>query len=79
MDAEIARRKEQAAIDQTYYGMNALEASEIRQSRFGGSEYRYETTLDPKITESLTVVDLRNAEAAESNAGEPEPEPTAEV
>ena len=79
LDAEIARRKEQAAIDQTYYGMNALEASEVRQSRFGGSEYRYETTLDPKITESLTVVDLRNAEAAEANAGEPEPEPTEEV
>lgn len=76
LDAEIARREKQAKIDQTYYGMNALESSEIRISRFGGSEFRYETTLDPTITESLQAVDLRNAEEAEK---EPEAEQATET
>jgi len=78
LDKDIARREKQAKIDQVYYGMNALEASEIRQSRFGGSAYSYETTLNPEITESLEAVDLRAAEAAELAAEEPEETETEE-
>lgn len=78
LDKDIARREKQAKIDQVYYGMNALEASEIRNSRFGGSAYSYETTLNPEITQSLEAVDLRAAEAAELAPEEAETEePTA--
>lgn len=75
LDAEIERREKQAKIDQIYYGLNALEASEIRASRFGGSTFGYETTLQPEISEALTATDLATAEAAEQAAeGETETE-----
>jgi len=75
LDAEIERRERQAKIDQIYYGLNALEASEIRASRFGGSSFSYETTLQPEISEALSATDLATAEAAEQAAeGEGETE-----
>ena len=73
LDKDIARREKQAKIDQVYYSMNALEASEIRESRFGGSAFSFETVLKPEITEALQAVDLRAAEAAELAPEEAEP------
>lgn len=50
LDKEIERRERQAKIDQAYYQMDALEAVEIRHSRFGGAAYSYETQLMPEIS-----------------------------
>ena len=68
LDLEIERRERQAKIDQIYYGLNTLEASEIRASRFGGSAFSYETTLQPEISDALSATDLATAEAAEQAA-----------
>jgi len=68
LDLEIERRERQAKIDQIYYGLNTLEASEIRASRFGGSAFSYETTLQPEISDALSATDLATAEAAEMAA-----------
>lgn len=51
LDKEIERRERQAKVDQAYYQMDALEPTEIRQSRFGGVSYSYETTLDQAISD----------------------------
>jgi phage-related protein (TIGR01555 family) len=65
LDKEIERRERQAKIDQAYYQMDALEPIEIRESRFGGVSYTYETTLDQTISEQK-----KEAQAA---AATPEP------
>lgn len=65
LDKEIERRERQAKVDQAYYQMDALEPVEIRQSRFGGVSYSYETTLDQAISE-------QKAEA-QTAAAAPEP------
>lgn len=65
LDKEIERRERQAKVDQAYYQMDALEPVEIRQSRFGGVSYSYETTLDQAISE-------QKAEAQTASAA-PEP------
>jgi len=42
-------RQTQAQTDNTYVQAGVLDAEEIRQSRFGGEDYSFETTLDAKI------------------------------
>ncbi|MEM9150636.1 MAG: phage portal protein [Cyanobacteria bacterium P01_F01_bin.3] len=45
---KIANRASQAQTDSTYLQSQVLSPVEIRQSRFGGTEYSFETTLDEK-------------------------------
>ena len=65
LDKEIERRERQAKVDQAYYQMDTLEPVEIRQSRFGGATYSYETTLDADVT--------RRKQEAQAAASELEP------
>jgi phage-related protein (TIGR01555 family) len=42
----ITNRQTQATIDNTYVSLGVLTKQEVRQSRFSGSEYSFETMLD---------------------------------
>lgn len=52
---ELERKYKQAQIDQIYQkmqdpdGVTVLAAKEIRESRFGGEEYNFETQIDPSM------------------------------
>lgn len=72
VDKEVARRKMQAETDKIYYEMNALEPSEIRASRFGGTAYSHETTLSEEITHELAEAEAAAREQAEVETEEPE-------
>jgi phage-related protein (TIGR01555 family) len=50
-DQELANRATQSTIDSTYQSLGILTTDEIRQSRFAGSKFSYETTLDEKAYE----------------------------
>lgn len=63
LDKEIERRERQAKVDQAYYQMDTLEPIEIRQSRFGGAAYSYETTLDQDITKQKEEAQAESAKA----------------
>lgn len=52
-EEKAALRQQMASVDNQYVNMGVLNAIEIRQSRFGGTEYSIETTLDDKVTEQL--------------------------
>lgn len=65
IDKEVARQKTQAETDDIYYKMNALEPSEIRQSRFGGTAYSHQTTLNHEVSESLAEAEAAAREAPE--------------
>ncbi len=54
-----ARRKTQAEIDVAYINAGILLPDEVRNSRFGGEEYSFETQLDPELKAE------KDAEAAE--------------
>lgn len=46
LSSEIELQGSQASNDESYLQMGALTVDEIRASRFGGSEFRFETVLD---------------------------------
>lgn len=45
-ETKIANRSSQSQTDNTYVSMGVLLKDEVRASRFGGSEFSFETTLD---------------------------------
>jgi len=45
---KVSARSQQSSIDSTYLSMGVLLPEEVRQSRFGGSDFSFETTLDEK-------------------------------
>lgn len=47
---KAAAQYQQAQTDQIYITNGALDASEVRESRFGDDEYSFETHIDPEIT-----------------------------
>lgn len=49
MQEIISNRSTQAQTDNTYFQMGALLPEEIRNTRFSGSEYNFETNLDQKL------------------------------
>lgn len=46
LEEDVALRERQANVDRTYKDMEVLTNEEIRNSRYGGSDYTIETTLD---------------------------------
>jgi len=46
---KISARSQQSSIDSTYLSMGVLLPEEVRQSRYGGSDFSFETTLDEKL------------------------------
>lgn len=49
MQEIISNRSTQAQTDNTYFQMGVLLPEEIRNTRFSGSEYNFETNLDKKL------------------------------
>lgn len=54
-EEKAALRLQVAQSDNTYVSMGVLNPIEIRQSRFGGTEYSLETTLNERVTEQLVT------------------------
>ena len=77
LDKEVTQRRTQAETDKIYFEMQALESTEIRQSRFGGADYSIETTLNKEISAALeehTKQELENTqEELENPTSEPPP------
>ena len=48
-EEKISARSNQSNTDRTYVDMGVLLPEEVRASRFGGSEFSYETVLDEKL------------------------------
>lgn len=48
-----ALRLQMAQVDAQYINLGVLNALEVREARFGGTEYSLETTLNPAVTEQL--------------------------
>ncbi len=60
---EAQTRGTQASTDKTYWEMGVVDASEIRRSRFGGSEWTAETTLLEDVSERMEA----ESEAAQAD------------
>lgn len=82
---KIANRASQAQTDNTYLQAGVLVPEEVRQSRFGGADYSFETTLND---EAFAKAQEQGAEggpppadgappAGEASEGESEPAPPA--
>ena len=54
-EEKAALRSQVAQADNVYVQMGALSPLEVRQSRFGGTEFSLETQLDDTVTEQLTA------------------------
>jgi len=66
----IANRSSQAQVDNTYITAGVLLPEEVRQSRFGGSEYSHETLLDEKAwKESKQQQEFGGFEGGEEDLG----------
>lgn len=52
---KTALRLQQAQIDTAYAGLGVLNALEIRNARFGGTEFSLETPLNEAVTEQMTI------------------------
>lgn len=50
---KAALRLQMAQVDAQYVNLGVLNAIEVRESRFGGTEYGIETTLDEQFSEQL--------------------------
>lgn len=48
-------RAAQAQVDVAYVNLGVLSPMEVREARFGGTEYSCETTLSEEVTEQLTA------------------------
>lgn len=85
-DAErAALRLQVAQVDAQYINLGVLNALEVREARFGGTEYSIETTLNEAVTEQLIATadasfqsQMLGYEAQQQAALAPSPEPGAE-
>jgi hypothetical protein len=50
---KVEMRLQQASIDSQYVNMGVLNPIEVRESRFGGTDFNIDTTLDERFTEQL--------------------------
>jgi phage-related protein (TIGR01555 family) len=50
---DAALRLQMAQVDAQYINLGVLNPLEVREARFGGTEYTLETTLNPAVTEQL--------------------------
>lgn len=78
---KAALRVQIAQVDMQYVNMGVLNPIEVRESRFGGTEYSIETTLNEVITEQLvTTADaqfesqMQGIEAQREAAANPPPQ-----
>ena len=46
-------RAAQAQVDSAYINLGVLSAIEVREARFGGTDFNIETTLNPAVTEQM--------------------------
>lgn len=65
-DAE--NRERQAKIDIAYIENRVLEPSEVRASRFGGTKYSHDTTVNPSLSTMIEANDKAALEAGEETA-----------
>lgn len=72
----LEERERQAKIDAGYITNRVLEPSEVRTSRFGGTVYSHETTLDKSLSGMIEANDKAALKAGEEEA---EPTPTLEA
>jgi len=77
-----ALRLQIAQVDAQYINLGVLNPLEVREARFGGTEYSIETTLNPAVTEQLIATtdasfqsQLMGYEAQQQAALGPAPEP----
>lgn len=54
-EEKAALRLQMAQVDAQYVNLGVLNAIEIRESRFGGTEYSIETSLNDAVTEQLVT------------------------
>jgi hypothetical protein len=54
-EEKAALRTQIATVDTTYINAGVLNALEVRESRFGGTQWTMETTLNEAVTEQLTA------------------------
>ena len=82
---KAALRLQIAQVDAQYINLGVLNPLEVREARFGGTEYSIETTLNPAVTEQLVAStdasfqsQMLGYEAQQHAALAPAPEPGAE-
>lgn len=80
-----ALRLQIAQVDAQYINLGVLNPLEVREARFGGTEYSIETTLNPAVTEQLIATtdasfqsQMLGYEAQQQAALAPAPEPVAQ-
>ena len=80
-EEKISLRSQQSQIDATYLREGVLLPEEVTQSRFGGSEYSFETVLDKEARQKAEAEKQATAsdpfgltESKEGSPDEPEPE-----
>ena len=83
-EEKAALRLQIAQVDAQYINLGVLNALEVREARFGGTEYSIETTLNPAVTEQLIATadasfqsQMLGYEAQQQAALAPAPEPGA--
>lgn len=54
-DEKASLRLQMAQVDAQYINLGVLNAIEVRDARFGGTEYSIETTLNPAVSEQLAA------------------------
>ncbi|MFZ9408374.1 MAG: anti-CBASS protein Acb1 family protein, partial [Burkholderiaceae bacterium] len=54
-EEKAALRLQMAQVDAQYINLGVLNAIEVREARFGGTEYSIETTLNEAVTEQLVA------------------------
>lgn len=54
-DEKAGLRLQMAQVDAQYINLGVLNAIEVRDARFGGTEYTIETTLNPDVSEQLAA------------------------
>lgn len=73
----LAMRAQQATADVQYISSGVLSADEVAQSRFGGDEYSFDTTLDLEAREAaeLTLDEPFEEEPAQNEEEQPDDAP----
>lgn len=66
----VARRYQQAQIDQIYVNIGALFSEEVATQRFGGDEYSHETTIDMDARAQLEAEEAELEARAQEKAAE---------
>jgi len=79
---KLEERRIQAEIDRTYKDLEVLAPEEVRESRFGGAEYSYETVLDEaaykKLQEEQAAVEMPSDVPPEDEVEGEDPAPEEE-